>query len=284
MLRIVYLVWTCFVLARSAEGSDQYKSAVDLSYQNLTTFDVNSTVLRSFSSDILWLSLQGNDLTAFPCDISYDLPSVEKLILSDNHRIQFPSDGSPFLIAPSLTDLNCERCRIKTIFTQSLRYLLQLEILRLGSNGIEWIETSAFRRNRHIQKMDLSRNKLTTLPIKMLKGLFQIEELDLSYNRKLAPLKDHPFLASDSLRILKCNYCGFTATQEATFSELTNLKELHLVGNKLLTVPFLPSPMVVVVRGGLGESPNGRTVEWRDQSNLIKQRQYGWRFMIKLYV
>uniref|UniRef100_A0A1W7R7L6 Putative leucine-rich repeat protein n=1 Tax=Aedes albopictus TaxID=7160 RepID=A0A1W7R7L6_AEDAL len=186
-------------------------------FRNLTEFNVAN--LPHPVSDIAYLSLQGNNLDAFPSDIS-ELSSLER----------------------SLIDLVCESCDIKTIYTRSLRRLPLLETLLLPNNAIQMIEKRAFRNNPNMRMMDLTQNKLTSLPTTILVGLHNMKKLDLSRNRDLAPQKGQPFLVSNSLEILKCNNCGFSTTQMVTFSKLPNLKKLHLADNRLLVAPcLLPS-------------------------------------------
>ncbi|XP_062705228.1 leucine-rich repeat-containing G-protein coupled receptor 5-like isoform X1 [Aedes albopictus] len=219
-------------------GEDD-NTVVDYRFRNLTEFNVAN--LPHPVSDIAYLSLQGNNLDAFPSDIS-ELSSLERLILSENPQLTFPSDGSPFLISRSLIDLVCESCDIKTIYTRSLRRLPLLETLLLPNNAIQMIEKRAFRNNPNMWMMDLTQNKLTSLPTTILVGLHNMKKLDLSSNRDLAPQKGQPFLVSNSLEILKCNNCGFSTTQMVTFSKLPNLKKLHLADNRLLVAPcLLPS-------------------------------------------
>lgn len=121
-----------------------------------------------------------------------------------------------------------------------------LETLRLPNNRIRMIEKRAFQHNPNMQVLDLRQNKLTTLPSTILVGLSKMKQLDLSDNRDLAPQKDQPFLESNSLKVLKCNNCGFSTTEVITFSKLYNLEELHLAGNMLLVAPCLlpfPAPL-----------------------------------------
>lgn len=197
-------------------GEDD-NTVVDYRFRNLTEFNVAN--LPHPVSDIAYLSLQGNNLDAFPSDIS-ELSSLER----------------------SLIDLVCESCDIKTIYTRSLRRLPLLETLLLPNNAIQMIEKRAFRNNPNMWMMDLTQNKLTSLPTTILVGLHNMKKLDLSSNRDLAPQKGQPFLVSNSLEILKCNNCGFSTTQMVTFSKLPNLKKLHLADNRLLVAPcLLPS-------------------------------------------
>nr|XP_029728023.1 LOW QUALITY PROTEIN: chondroadherin-like protein [Aedes albopictus] len=224
---------------------DENITFVDYCFRNLLSFTI--TDLPHPVSEIIYLSLRGNNLQRFPNNI-LKLSSLERLILSENPQITFPLDGSPFLISRSLIDLDCECCGIKAITTRSLRGLPHLETLRLPNNTIQIIEKRAFRHNPNIRMLDLRQNKLTSLPMTILIGLHKMKKLDLSENRDLAPQKDQPFLVSNSLEILKCNNCGFSTAQEVTFSKLANLKKLHLAGNSLLMTPcFLPFPTVLGV-------------------------------------
>lgn len=282
--------WTiclCFLLivTDAADTSDDFKTISDLSYHNLTALNFTSDEAETLSPDTLYLNLQGNDLRSIPNNISHYLPQLEKAILTDNPQLSFPSDGSPFLRSPTLIELLCERCGIRTISTRSLRHLPRLEYLRLSFNQIQHIAPHAFRRNRYLQNLDLSSNQLTSVPTKMLSGLFDVKDLDLSNNRELAPRNDAPFLASDVLEVLKCNDCGFTETFEDTFSELTNLKELHLKGNRIVTIPFLPTPTVLILRRGSKLLSAIYNSEVEDEPNEDKkQTLLWWRNRTKVYL
>nr|XP_019542560.2 leucine-rich repeat-containing protein egg-6-like [Aedes albopictus] len=230
-----FFFWRCLCFAEVDENT----ASVEYNFCNLTSIEIND--LPSPVSEITYLSLRGNNLDGFPSDIS-KLSSLERLILSENPQITFPADGTPFLISSSLIDLDCECCDIKAILNRSLRRLPLIETLRLPNNTIQMIEKRAFRNNPNICVLDFRHNNLTTLPITILVGLQKIKKLDLSGNRDLAPQKDQPFLVSSSLKVLKCNNCGFSTTQVVTFSKLPNLKELHLAENRLLVAPcLLPS-------------------------------------------
>uniref|UniRef100_A0A1W7R752 Putative conserved secreted protein n=1 Tax=Aedes albopictus TaxID=7160 RepID=A0A1W7R752_AEDAL len=259
------------MLASALYISDHSSTIAELNFRDITVFDFALVKNENLSPDLLYMNLEGNDLTSMPANFSIYFPQMERIKLTDNWRLSFPPDGSPFLRSPSLIELFCERCGINEIFTQSLRRLPHLEYLRLSENQIDRIAPYAFRKNRNLQDVDLSSNKLSRIPPEMLKGLSRMKVLDLSNNLNLGLNNEAPFLASDVLKVLKCNYCGFTESYEDTFSELTNLQELHLKGNQILAVPYLPVPVVLIVRRGFqlassrNELPNkseGRDTYW----------------------
>ncbi|XP_029727597.1 protein flightless-1-like [Aedes albopictus] len=236
MLRYLIKLFMLSMCHQMRAEVDENNTFVDYRFQNLTSFAI--TDLSNPVSYIMYLSLRGNNLDRIPNDIT-KLSSLERLILSENPQITFPPDGSPFLISRSLIDLDCESCDVKVIYNRSLRRLPLLETLRLPNNTIQMIEKRAFQHNTNIRMLDFRHNKLTSLPSTILVGLSKIKHLDLSGNRELAPQDGQPFLESSSLKILKCNNCGFSTTQVVTFSKLPNLQELHLAENRLLVAPCL---------------------------------------------
>ncbi|XP_062705225.1 insulin-like growth factor-binding protein complex acid labile subunit isoform X1 [Aedes albopictus] len=244
------------MLANALYIPDRSTTNAELNYRNMNITDFNFALVEveNLSSETLYINLEGNDLTSMPDNIAMYFSQMERIILNDNLRLSFPPDGSPFLRSPSLIELICERCGIHKIFTRSLRHLPHLEYLWLSDNQINQIAPYAFRRNQRLQNVDLSFNKLYTVPADMLKGLFRMKVLDLSNNPNLGLKNDAHFLASNVLRVLKCNYCGFTELYEETFSDLTNLKELHLEGNPILAIPYLRVPVVLIIRRGLQSS------------------------------
>lgn len=254
----MYIIYFGFLsmLANALYIPDRSTTNAELNYRNMNITDFNFALVEveNLSSETLYINLEGNDLTSMPDNIAMYFSQMERIILNDNLRLSFPPDGSPFLRSPSLIELICERCGIYKIFTRSLRHLPHLEYLWLSDNQINQIAPYAFRRNQRLQNVDLSFNKLYTVPADMLKGLFRMKVLDLSNNPNLGLKNDAHFLASNVLRVLKCNYCGFTELYEETFSDLTNLKELHLEGNPILAIPYLRVPVVLIIRRGLQTS------------------------------
>ncbi|XP_062709979.1 leucine-rich repeat, immunoglobulin-like domain and transmembrane domain-containing protein 2 [Aedes albopictus] len=237
MLRIVMMIVILNICRETMADVDENEMFIDYRFQNLTSF-ATTDLPQDAASDIVYLSLRGNDLKRIHNDLS-QLPNLERLILSENPQLTFPIDGSPFLKSRSLIDLDCESCDVKVIYSGSLRRLPLLETLRLPNNGIRMIGKRAFQHNPNMQVLDLRQNKLTTMPSTILVGLHKMKLLDLSDNRDLAPQKDQPFLESNSLKVLKCNNCGFSTTEVITFSKLYNLKEFHLAGNRHLVAPCL---------------------------------------------
>ncbi|EAT42226.1 AAEL006225-PA [Aedes aegypti] len=242
MMRAIFLT-LCSSICSGFPIELENRADLILNYKNLTEFDVSSATL----TEVIYLSLQGNNLITFPRYIYHNLPEVERIKLTDNPRITFPSDGSPFLISWSLIELELESCGIQEIYNGSLSCLSKMEEINMGSNLIKQIDKNAFRENHNLRKIVLSNNNLATVPINMLKGLERMKEIDLSYNRNLAARLNRPFLMSNTLEILKCSYCGFRETTEITFAYLPNLRELRLEGNLLLRVPVLLMPNIVVI-------------------------------------
>ncbi|XP_062705230.1 reticulon-4 receptor-like [Aedes albopictus] len=260
-------------LASAMYISDSSSTITELNYRNITVFNFALVKNENLSPDSLYMNLEGNDLTSMPANFSSYFPQIERIILTDNWRLSFPPDGSPFLRSPSLIELFCERCGIREIFPRSLRRLPKLEYLRLGENQIKRIAPHAFRKNQNLQNVDLSSNKLSNIPAEMLKGLLRIKVLDMSNNPDLGVENDTPFLVSDVLEVLKCNYCGFKESYEETFSELTNLRELHLKENQILIIPYLLVPVVLIARQGF-QLASGRNELFNNSED--RNSYWGW--------
>ncbi|EAT42229.1 AAEL006220-PA [Aedes aegypti] len=263
------------ILANAADYLDTIMTVSNLSYRGLKDTNFTLDVIENLSPDTVYLNLQGNQLRLIPSSFPIYFPQLEKVILSENHLLSFPPNGSPFLRSPTLIELLCEFCGIHIVSTHSLSYLLRLEYLKLGHNRIRRISRYAFHQNRYLQYLDLSSNKLSTIPSGMLEGLFHMKSLDLSNNRNLASRNDAPFLVSDALEVLKCINCGFSEAYEDTFSALTNLKELHLVGNLFQTNTYLLAPTVLVIGQTFTFSSEGY-YESYEQHNLIRKHHVVW--------
>lgn len=75
--------------------------------------------------------------------------------------------------------------------------------------------------------LNLTGNKLTSLPEKVFQGLSNLRELHLSGN-KLEKLEPGLFHGLTNLEVLKLKGCGLESIKPAAFKDLTNLRHLDL--------------------------------------------------------
>ncbi len=196
------------------------------------------------------LNLSSNILS----DLSFlsGLQSVEILNLSDNYI----SDVSSLQKLLKLRELYLSDNQIKEEEIEQLRELKNLDKLNISGNGIEKLrieggfeslreltiqgkeEHISFMKSRKIglnslvikdlknlEKLDLSRNELTTIE---LKHLDKLRDLDLSSNN----LSDLSFLSGlKSVEILKLR--GNQISNLRPLQELNNLRKLYLSDNQI---------------------------------------------------
>uniref|UniRef100_A0A8D8C0X1 Reticulon-4 receptor-like 2 n=1 Tax=Culex pipiens TaxID=7175 RepID=A0A8D8C0X1_CULPI len=232
-----YLAW---LLALGGRGHGD--PIVDLCGENITDANLKEE-LGKLTRDKIVIDLCDNQLKNFHRDLFRRFDRLDKLVFDGNPDLGFPADGSPFLVIKSLRKLQCIKCGVEKIFNRSLKDLPKIERINLTNNRITDIERDAFNRNRELQQIDLNHNLLERLPNELVEGLTNLEQLDLSFNKKLNVNGDQPFLYSSTLKELKCEGCGFAVIYEQTFAELPNLRRLDLRGNVIVSVQsnaFLP--------------------------------------------
>ncbi|KAL9701671.1 hypothetical protein quinque_005112 [Culex quinquefasciatus] len=159
--------------------------------------------LGKLARDKIVIDLCDNQLENIDRDVFRRFYQLEGMLLNDNPDLGFPTDGSPFLVIKSLTELQCVNCGVEKILKGSLQGLPKLVRIILNHNRITDIEKLAFRENSELRLIDLRHNLLERLPNELVEGLINFEQLDLSFNRKLNVDGDQPFLYSSTLKELK---------------------------------------------------------------------------------
>ncbi|XP_058461772.1 insulin-like growth factor-binding protein complex acid labile subunit isoform X2 [Malaya genurostris] len=194
-------------------------------------------------STLEYLEICKNNITILDPGAFQRFPKLIRLVLDDNSRLKFPFNGTQFLSQDSLIDLQCERCGIEKIYSQSLRYMPKLEIINLNANAIAEISPDAFLGNRDLKVIILSQNNLSSLSNELLVELSAVKVLNVSMNPLLEPEKKKPFLKSSVLEELWCDECGFSIIYYDTFAKLPNLTRLNLRRNEIvkITTPALLS-------------------------------------------
>ncbi|XP_028314528.1 leucine-rich repeat transmembrane protein FLRT1 [Gouania willdenowi] len=188
------------------------------------------------------LYLQSNRLTNAGLPPSLESStSIRVIYLYANQLDEFPIH-----LPPSLRELHLQDNNIRTLPRSSLAKLPLLERLHLDDNSISTvsIQERAFFGTPRLRLLFLSRNHLSSIPAGLPSSL---EELRLDDNR-INTIPTHAFRGLSSLRrlVLDGNLLANARIADDTFSRLSNLTELSLVRNALLSPPVnLPSAHLV---------------------------------------
>jgi Leucine-rich repeat (LRR) protein len=87
-----------------------------------------------------------------------------------------------------------------------------------------------------LEKLDLSRNKITNIPPKTFIYPPRLQWLSLANNREIQVTENTPLLESDSLQVLHLEYCNLHKISVANFEKIVKLQELHISHNEIETV------------------------------------------------
>ncbi|XP_038860725.1 leucine-rich repeat transmembrane protein FLRT1-like [Salvelinus namaycush] len=188
------------------------------------------------SATVLYLQNNHIDNAGLPTSLERHL-TVRVVYLYDNELDDFPMH-----LPPSLRELHLQDNNIRTLPRATLARMPLLEKLHLDDNSVSTvsIEDKAFVDNPRLRLLFLSRNHLSSIPSGLPASL---EELRLDDNR-ISTIPTHAFRGLSSLRrlVLDGNLLANQRIADDTFSRLSNLTELSLVRNSLLTPPLnLPS-------------------------------------------
>ncbi|XP_035287909.1 leucine-rich repeat transmembrane protein FLRT1-like [Anguilla anguilla] len=185
-----------------------------------------------FTATVLYLQNNRIDNAGLPTSLELHM-AVHVVYLYDNEL-----DDFPLHLPPSLRELHLQDNNIHTLPRPALGRLPLLEKLHLDDNSVSTvgIGDQAFAGNPRLRLLFLSRNHLSSIPSGLPSSL---EELRLEDNR-ISTIPTHAFRGLSSLRrlVLDGNLLANQRIADDTFSRLSNLTELSLVRNSLLTPPL----------------------------------------------
>ena len=125
-------------------------------------------------------------------------------------------------VRASRLDLNA--ARLKEITGEHI-YADELEFDNMEIHSVAPDTFSAVKKT--IVYMDLSFNKLTSLPYNVFSGLEKIKKIDLGSN-SLESIDKRTFSGLSTLEEIKLKKCGLKTIEQGTFDGLSNLKSLDL--------------------------------------------------------
>uniref|UniRef100_A0A673BDU1 Leucine rich repeat containing G protein-coupled receptor 6 n=1 Tax=Sphaeramia orbicularis TaxID=375764 RepID=A0A673BDU1_9TELE len=121
------------------------------------------------SLEILTLTRAG--LSSLPLDLCEQLPRLRVLELSYNQIEVLPS----FYHCSALQEIGLQHNQIRRIESSTFHQLTSLRALDLSWNMIEWIHPDAFAFLHSLIKLDLTENRLSSLPVAGLGGLTHLK-------------------------------------------------------------------------------------------------------------
>ncbi|KAG4072974.1 hypothetical protein HA402_006654 [Bradysia odoriphaga] len=230
--------------------------------RNLILKDNSISSLSGFNAVNLtqldFVDLSGNGLVALPSNFLQNAITLQRLDLSSNRFHQIPSVALSDTLLPRLGWLNLTGNPLNQIYgTSGERYGFLREIrisntnltlltskdfeafnalqhLYLVHNRINRISPGAFVPLQNLLTLDLSINELELLPKERLQGLKMLKLLNASHNN----LRDVEEFTIDlaKLQILDVSFNQLHRIGKYVFKHLTELNELHLMGNRITTI------------------------------------------------
>lgn len=164
-----------------------------------------------------------------------DHRDLQVLIMSLNKLYDFPPETS-FLSSISLERFECSGCGILTIFNATFSELPRLKELNLGGNSLSVIQSASFNTQFFLRNLNFDFNRLTTIPIDLLKQSKVNASLTMNHNSDFDFPPNEVLIRSKFLKEFQCSYCGITRMYVETFSELPNIESIALNNNSISTI------------------------------------------------
>ncbi|XP_032090715.1 toll-like receptor 13 [Thamnophis elegans] len=205
----------------------------NLSYLDLSKNRLTNLETKSFfgMSALRTLILHTCQITAVTRDTFLYARKMEFLDLSFNSITRIKDDAFSRL---RLKTLLLSGNRILTVQSNAFRSLNSLTYLALDQNLIYKISESVFKPLKHLQKLDLSYNRLFTYnkydTPSPFQGLYSLVELDISFQTPKLPIhsSDKFFQGLENLKFLSLKGNPSNVFSRFSFINLTTLESLDL--------------------------------------------------------
>ncbi|XP_014841638.1 PREDICTED: leucine-rich repeat-containing G-protein coupled receptor 5 [Poecilia mexicana] len=219
--RIVSMGNNCFHGLHSLE-------TLDLNYNSLVEFP---TAIRSLSH-LKELGFHSNSIQSIPERAFTGNPSLISLLFYDN---PIQSVGrSAFQNLPELRTLSLNGAAELAEFPD-LSGTKGLESLTITGARITSLPSSMCEQLPNLQLLDLSYNKIQTLP--SFTGCESIQKIDLHHN-EIEELRENTFTGLMTLRSLDLSWNRLSSVKPNSFFALTSLSKLDLSSNQLSSLPL----------------------------------------------
>jgi len=277
--------------------SKSFEFLGNLEYLNLGENLIKSIPAEAFSKlrNLKELMLYGLSLTSFKKNTFLGLDKLEGLDL-DYNRLETIDRDTFNGIKSTIKHLNLGTNRLTRLDDFLFADFSVLETLKFRKNELEFISPTAFNGLTGLQKLDLSLNKLTALPLNGFESLNNLESLTLYSNRQLTSLQADAFKGLENLQVLNLRESAINQTHLDAFASLGNLKKLTLEDSKLRLIPadiFLPLRSLEVLKlrkneiasiqaGGLNGLDNLQTLDMSFNIRMASVDTNAWETLGKL--
>ena len=110
-----------------------------------------------------------------------------------------------------------------------------LHVLRLRGNGLKIVGPSCFQRLEGIQMIDMSRNKLVSLPESLFQGLTSLRTILLGKNN-IPFIKPNLFQGLNNIKRIQLEHNNLSSIPPGLFNSLNTLEVLRLDSNKITSI------------------------------------------------
>ncbi|XP_065071616.1 leucine-rich repeat serine/threonine-protein kinase 2-like isoform X2 [Rhopilema esculentum] len=200
----------------------------DMSFNQISHFEVLSTpnrFIKPFLNGLVRLDLKGNKLKEFSGVVCLELTSLKQLSLAENQLEDFPYD---ILKNKTLEVLNLSKNSIKDLNEQQMHHHVSLSRLELDANDLTKLPAWLDDIFPALTTLSMSQNRIALLPSKPL-HLRQLRFLNLSFN-KLETIPAHFLdhcLMLEKLDLTMNNLISLPGQSAKTFNRLSHIKLSH---------------------------------------------------------
>ncbi|XP_038211120.1 protein artichoke-like [Zerene cesonia] len=218
--------------------------SLDISYNNLTNFDVNSNRLSRLKavylnnnklryvpnvnlSSILYLDLSYNLISNISTPIIQTYHNLKSLHLSNNMIKSFNNE-----FTNSLKDLYTLKLSSNDISSVNLSYFKELVSLDLSNNSLSSFYSNFFSELDYLQSLDISNNKISSLPPGIFHHLRILKLLNISSN-SLSNIRYGTFNGLNRTELVDLSKNNITELDEHVFHECSELRRIILDNNHI---------------------------------------------------
>ena len=219
---------------RGQECQLLHLTSLDLSYNRIASLLPRDL---SLAPGLQRLILRGNRLSILSDQSLTGLWSLAVLDLADNQLAALPAAGL-FHAAANLQELSLQNNSLSALGPDALAGLDSLLLLNLSRNALTSAGLSE-RALRHLPKLvalDLSHNRLSSLPASLLAEQHGLQILNLQHN-SIANIDAASFATLVNLHILLLSHNQLENLPDSCFAALSSLNSLSLDHNQLIDLP-----------------------------------------------